>query len=214
MSLVPILYESPHLLVINKPGGIVVERDPHGYPSIEEWALDYLAATVKKPYAGIVHRLDRPVSGVLLIAKKKSVLRELNRQFEQRSVEKIYLAVVEQVPDETFGTLEHWISKDQKEKRAIVRPGPAAGAFLCSLSYELRKTLPHGRALLEVRPHTGKFHQIRVQLAAIGCPIVGDEKYGATSVFRPDAIALHAWKLGFTDPVSGEQLWVEAPADF
>ena len=214
MSLVPVLYESPHLLAIDKPGGLVVERDPHGYPSVEEWALEYLATTVKNPYVGIVHRLDRPVSGVLLIAKKKSVLRELNRQFEQRSVEKIYLAVVERVPDETFGTLEHWIGKDQKEKRAIVKPAPTAGAFACKLEYELRKTLPNGRALLEVRPHTGKFHQIRVQLAAVGCPIVGDEKYGATSSFKPDAIALHAWKLGFTDPVSGEWIWVEAPVDF
>ncbi|MBK7409231.1 MAG: RNA pseudouridine synthase [Saprospirales bacterium] len=149
---------------------------------------------------------------MLLIAKKKSALQELNRQFEARSVEKIYLAMVENPPAESSGMLAHWVGKDQKEKRAMVQPANSPGAFLCQLDYQVQKTLPNGHTLLEVRPHTGKFHQIRIQLATMGCPIVGDEKYGATSAFVPNGIALHAWKLSFTDPLSGERLWVEAPS--
>jgi len=211
MPTIPILHESPHFMAIHKPCGLVVERDPHGYPSVEEWAWQYLSARLKKPYVGIVHRLDRPVSGVLLVAKKKSTLRALNQQFAARSVEKVYHAIVEQAPAEASGTLEHWIGKNQKEKRGEIRKAHAPGAFACRLDYELQQSLDNGYSLLEVRPHTGKFHQIRVQLAAIGCPIVGDEKYGASSSYLPNGIALHASRLGFVDPQTGSALKVEAP---
>lgn len=202
-----ILYDTPSLFAIDKPCGVVVERDPHGYPSVEEWAQGLL------PWVGIVHRLDRAVSGVLLLAKKKSALRELNRQFEERTVEKIYLALVERAPEAPRAVLEHWLGKDQKNKRALVSRAGAKGAFECRLEYELRETFPDGSALLEVRPHTGKFHQIRAQLSAIGCPIVGDEKYGAGRVFAPNCIALHAWRLGFDDPATGARVVVTAPSD-
>jgi len=205
---IDIIYDSPSLFGIDKPGGLVVERDPHGYPSVEEWALGFL------PWAGIVHRLDRAVSGVLLLAKKKSSLRELNRQFAEREVEKTYLARVERAPDTPQGLLEHWLGKDQKNKRGLVLPAGAPGAFACQLEYATLETYSNGEALLEVRPHAGKFHQIRVQLSAIGCPIVGDEKYGSTRAFSPNCIALHAWRLRFRDPGTGEPISLAAAPPF
>lgn len=200
-----ILFETPQLAALNKPCGLVVERDPHGYPSVEEWAAG------RWPFAGIVHRLDRPVSGLLIIAKKRSALKNLNRQFEARTVEKVYLAIVEAPPPSPSGTLEHWIGKDQKNKRAVVMPADAPGAFPARLDYLLLGASGDGLSLLEVRPHSGKFHQIRVQLSAVGCPIAGDEKYGAARSYMPEGIALHAWKLRLEDPASGEPLSLEAP---
>lgn len=200
-----LLFETPQFAALNKPSGLVVERDPHGYPSVEEWAAG------RWPFAGIVHRLDRPVSGLLVIAKKRSALKNLNRQFEARTVEKVYLAIVEYPPPSPSGTLEHWIAKDQKNKRAVVMPADAPGAFPARLDYRVLGAGADGLSLLEVRPHSGKFHQIRVQLSAMGCPIAGDEKYGATRPYLPDGIALHAWKLQLEDPASGEPLGLEAP---
>ena len=202
---IPLLYESPEFLAISKPNGLVVERDPHGYPSVEEWAGKLW------PFVGIVHRLDRPVSGVLLLAKKKSALRNLNRQFEAKTVVKIYLAIAEHTPSSPEGILEHWLIKDQKGKKALVAEPSAQGAFLCKLNYRVLQTLPNGLSLLEIRPQTGKFHQIRAQLSAAGCPIVGDEKYGAVLPYLANGIALHAWQLHFADPATGESLQLKAP---
>ena len=205
-----VLFETAQLLVVHKPCGLVVERDPHGYASVEEWAFRYLSGKTRKPpFVGIVHRLDRPVSGVLLIAKKKSALKALNRQFEVRSVEKTYLAVVEKAPEKPQGELKHWIVKDPKNKRAHIVQEGAKDASPAQLTYKLLETRPDGTALLEVHPLTGKYHQIRVQLAAIGCPIIGDEKYGATRAYHPDCIALQAWKLKFRDPVTEEEIEVK-----
>lgn len=202
---IPILYESPQLLAVNKPNGLPVERDPHGYSSVEAWAAGIW------PFVGIVHRLDRPVSGVLLLARKKSALKDLNRQFEARTVKKIYLAIVEKAPPLPEGMLEHWMIKDQKGKRAQISAADAKGAYQCRLTYRLLQSLPDGRSLLEVRPQTGKFHQIRVQLSAMGCPIAGDEKYGSGTTYMPDGIALHAWQLKVADPVEGQALELKAP---
>ena len=201
----PILFETPHLSVINKPNGLLVERDRHGYPSVEEWAQE------RWPFVGIVHRLDRPVSGVLLLARKKSALKDLNRQFEARTVGKTYLAIVENPLPHLEGILEHWLVKDQKGKRSMVAEPGAKGAFFCSLGFRTLQALPSGLTLLEIKPHSGKFHQIRVQLAASGCPIAGDEKYGASLPYQPDGIALHAWQLLFNEPPEGKPLLVKAP---
>lgn len=200
-----ILFETTQFAALNKPCGLVVERDPHGYPSVEEWAAG------RWPFAGVVHRLDRPVSGLLIIAKKRSALKNLNRQFEARTVEKVYLAIVETPPPSPSGTLEHWIGKDQKNKRAVVMPADAPGAVPARLDYRVLGSTGNGLSLLEVRPHSGKFHQIRVQLPAMGCPIAGDEKYGASRPYMPDGIALHAWRLRLEDPASGEPVSLEAP---
>lgn len=202
----PILTETSHYLAIDKPAGLIVERNPWE-PSAESLVFEYLSEKRGSPFLGIVHRLDRVTSGVLLLAKKKSALKELNRQFAEKQVRKTYLAIVEQAPSQAEGKLEHWLFKNQAEKRAVVFERQQKNAVFCSLSYRSLK----GR-LLEISPDTGKFHQIRAQLAAIGCPITGDNAYGAQTGYRPNAIMLHAWKLEFNDPLSGERVLVEAPA--
>lgn len=209
-----ILLETRQFIVVNKPHGLNVERLPQGFPSVEEWVHQYqLQQGVKKPYTGVVHRLDRPVSGALIVAKKKSALKELNQQFRDRRVQKFYLAKVAEPPAVAQQQLIHWIEKDQLNKRAIAHDKPRKKAVKSILQYQLIQRNPHA-FLLSVKPITGKFHQIRVQLASIGCPIIGDEKYGSKISFQKDAIALHAHKLVFSDPQTGELLSVEAPCDF
>ncbi|NUQ25354.1 MAG: RNA pseudouridine synthase [Saprospiraceae bacterium] len=194
-----ILAETPQWIAINKPAGLVVERDKYGYPSAEEEVRAYLRKQNKRePFVGIVHRLDRPVSGVLLLAKKKSALKQLNEQFRLRQVQKVYWAVVENRPPGDQGLLEGWIQKDVMGKKAVYSKEAVKGALPCSLSYKLLAEA-EGRYLLEIIPHTGKFHQIRVQLAAIGCPIIGDQAYGSTVEYASNAIALHARVLSFSE---------------
>ncbi len=206
---IPILYESKWLLAINKPAGLVVEHAPH-FPSVEDWAQYYISNQEKKPFVGIIHRLDRSVSGTLLLAKRKAALKDLNEQFRERQVQKIYLALVENAPQKEHGTLTHWLRKDQAAKKAIVLDKPVKGAAECRLDYKIVGKNDAG-IILEIQLHTGKFHQIRAQLAAIGCPILGDSKYGAALPYQPEAIALHAWKLRLRDPLTSDQILLEAP---
>ncbi|MFK7908425.1 MAG: RluA family pseudouridine synthase [Chitinophagales bacterium] len=208
-----ILKETPQYLVINKPAGLIVEKNPYESPTIEEMALTYLQASKPNAYLGIVHRLDRVTSGVLLLAKKKSALKNFNEQFRLRKVRKTYLALVENAPQKTKASLTHWLQKDLKNKKAIISSSPAKNASECKLRYRLLKTTAMGY-LLEIQPHTGKFHQIRAQLSAIGCPIVGDQKYGGSGDFGLNAVALHASKLQFRDTISGELQIVEAIVDW
>lgn len=211
---VPILLETKHYLVVNKPHGLNVERLPQGFPSVEEWVDTHQKLQgVRQPYTGIVHRLDRPVSGVLIVAKKKAALKNLNEQFRERLVKKFYIAKVEGRPPREKDRLIHWIEKDQLHKRANAFSEPRKNAVRSTLQYDLQHRQEDFSFLL-IQPVTGKFHQIRVQLAAIGCPIVGDTKYGGTTGFKPDAIALHAVRLIFGDPQSGKQVKVEVPPDF
>lgn len=205
-----ILQENKHWLVISKPAGLIVERNPFESPTVEELVYDHLARTSKKPYVGVVHRLDRVTSGLMIFAKKKSILRKLNEQFAQQAVQKTYLAITEQHPEASEGILKHWLYKNQKEKRADVFPRAGKDRKEVSLQYKVLKEI-NGLTLLEVRPMTGKFHQIRAQLAAIGCPILGDEKYGGQQAYRPQCAALHARRLQFRDPASGASLSFEAP---
>jgi 23S rRNA pseudouridine1911/1915/1917 synthase len=209
-----ILLETAWYLVVNKPAGLNVERLPQGFPSVEEWVQQYqVQQGVKKPYTGIVHRLDRPVSGALIVAKKKQALKDLNEQFRERKVKKIYLALVEGKPGIEQQELVHWVEKDQKNKKAIAHSRQHREGFQSILRYEVvREYGP--TTLLKVEPITGKFHQIRVQLAAMGCPIVGDAKYGAHTPYQTDGIALHAYQIHFTDPLNQRAIMVEAPGEF
>ncbi len=202
---IPVLRETTHWLAIDKPAGLITERNPWE-ASAESIVFEHLHRGRRPPFLGIVHRLDRVTSGVLLMAKKPSALKALNRQFAERRVRKTYLAVVEQAPAEQEGELIHWLLKSQQEKRALVYEQEQPGSVRCSLRYRLLED-----NLLEVQPATGKFHQIRAQLAAIGCPIIGDQTYGASQAYLPNAIMLHAWKLEFTDPQSEESICLEAP---
>ncbi|MEM1216410.1 MAG: RluA family pseudouridine synthase [Bacteroidota bacterium] len=211
MSSLPILHETRHWLAINKPAGLNVEQ-LYDYPSVEARVAEYLRQQgVRNPYVGIVHRLDRPVSGVLLVAKRKSALRHLNAQFAERRVQKTYWAITETAPAERATTLEHLIRKDQRAKRAEIVPRPQKGAVRGRLRYEYVQRTTHGH-WLKVWPATGKFHQIRVQLAALGTPIIGDAKYGASLPDEADCIALHAAALVFVDPLNDQQLEITAPS--
>jgi 23S rRNA pseudouridine1911/1915/1917 synthase len=197
-----ILAETQHWIAVNKPAGLNVEQ-LWDYPSVEQAVKDYLSKPGRKsPYVGIVHRLDRPVSGVLLVAKKKSALKALNEQFAQKLVAKTYWAITEAIPEPAAALLRHYLVKDQLHKRARAFEQPVKKSIAASLDY--RTIATHGSfACLEVNPHSGKFHQIRIQLATIGCPILGDEKYGATIKDDPNCIALHARGLTFIDPATG-----------
>ena len=207
-----ILFETPHLLALDKPAGLSVERDPHGHASLEQWVHDELSKRYRNPYVGIVHRLDRRVSGVMLVAKKRSALRKLNAQFAERRTTKIYHALVGQAPPKPAGRLQHYLDRDPRRKRAVAHAKKVAKTNKeAVLHYEILEQLPDGY-LLEVRPVQGRFHQIRVQLAAAGCPIVGDELYGGRSWKHRDAIALHAAELRFRHPVTDKVLFARAPA--
>ena len=207
---ISIIKETPGWLAVNTPAGIQVERNPFG-PSVESLAYAHLAKKKRNPYVGIVHRLDRVTTGVVLVAKKKATLKELNEQFRLRKVRKTYLAMVDKAPPQAEATLTHWLEKDQQEKRAQVVDTASGQGSECTLSYRQLWVDDNGRALLEVKPITGRYHQIRAQLSAIGCPVAGDMHYGASTSYQPNHIMLHAWKLAFSDPGSKERLEVEAP---
>lgn len=195
-----IIEESAQWIAVNKPAGLNVEQ-LWDYPSVENHIKQYLQRpnSPKEPYVGIVHRLDRPVSGVLLVAKKKQALKLLNEQFASRKVQKTYWALCENAPAKAAAHLEHYIFKDQKAKKAIAYTQARKHAVQARLSYKVIRQI-NGFTLLEVKPITGKFHQIRVQLASIGCPIVGDVKYGAKAIAQANTIALHAYSLSFYEP--------------
>ena len=206
-----IIAETPHYIVLHKPHDLLVERSPY-FPSLEQWVASYLAQREprKVPFVGIVHRIDRAVSGVVLVAKKKSYLVAFNEQFRLRQVTKTYHALVEQPPPEPKGTLHHFLTENKKEKKAEISAKLVAHAKACSLSYQVLKTTSPS-IMLEIALHTGKFHQIRAQLAYIGCPIIGDEKYGARPTRSIAHIALQAHRLEVTEPNSGERLVFQTP---
>jgi len=209
-----ILHEDNHLLAVVKPAGLLVQGDRSGDPSLLDVCKAYLKTAYGKPgnvFLGLVHRLDRPVSGVVLLARTSKAASRLSAQFRERSVHKTYLAVVEGVPPETGGTLVHHLAdRADAGGRTRCAATPFDGSRQGRLSY---RTLAGDarRTLLRVEPETGRRHQIRAQLAAVGCPVAGDIKYGASSR-RPDrSIALHAWRLSCRHPVGGAALVLKAP---
>jgi len=202
--------ETSAWIAVNKPYGLSVEKTVGANDTIEDQVLAYLHKSSSMPFLGIVHRLDRVTSGILLLAKKKSALRKLNEQFAQRLVKKTYLAVVEGIPPLPDAQLSQWLYKDQKEKKALIFDEAGANRDLCQLHYKVLQQATD-KALLEVEIMTGKFHQIRAQLASIGTPIVGDDKYGATRFdYAEKGIALHAHTLGFSDPIDAEPVLLQA----
>ena len=205
-----ILFENKHWLAINKMPKLAVERSPFGEPTVESLVYDYLSQSYRNPYIGIVHRLDRVTTGVLLFAKKKSILKKINEQFRNKEIDKTYLAITEKNPSPTKGTLINWLWKDRKNKKGIVSLHQIKGSIKSTLHYELKGKNAFG-SILEIEPITGRFHQIRVQLGHIGCPILGDKKYGATKHQSPHSIALHAWKLALVNPTTEKRILLKAP---
>ncbi len=205
-----IVFEDTHLLVLHKPAGLSAESGDLPYPSAEKEALAYLMGQGRKnPYLRCAHRLDRPASGLLVMAKSKSALSALMQQFEQRSVEKTYLAMSEQAPSNQAGTLEHWLRKDTSGRKSLVSDQPEAGGQLARLHYRILQAHPD-RSLWSLQLETGRFHQIRAQMSHVGCPIIGDVGYGGV-FWQEHRIQLHAHHLVFLHPKTGEKMILDCP---
>lgn len=204
--------EDNHLLVVNKPAGWLVQGDSTGDRTLADWAKDYIARRYNKPgavFLGVVHRIDRPVSGVVVFARTSKALTRMNEIFRQRSVQKIYVALVEgKAPAD--GRLIHWLIKNESANRASVYREETDGASRCELSFR-KISSAGGLSLLEVTPVTGRPHQIRAQLSSAGCPIFGDLKYGASEPNADRSICLHARRLEFIHPVSRQPVVLSAP---
>lgn len=200
-----ILYKNNQIIACNKPPGLAVQPDKTGDPDF----LTQVETYCKHPLH-VVNRLDRPVSGVMLFAKSKSAMTTLTEQFRQRSVEKTYLAVVQQAPPHPAGDLHHFLRKNEGKNIVVAHDSPQPGTEPATLHYRLLASTDRYH-LLRIEMQTGRHHQIRAQLAAIGCPIKGDVKYGARRSNTDRSIHLHAWRLTFDHPVSGERVLLEAP---
>ena len=209
MALLEIVHENNDFIVVNKTAGLITEKSPFESLTVENQVHDYLANKKSKPYVGIIHRLDRVTSGVLVFAKKKSVLVAFNEFFSSRKVQKTYLAVVSNKPPKNKQNLQHFLVKNLLEKRADIVPTKIKNAQDATLSYQILGQNKYGY-LLEVKPRTGRFHQIRAQLSHIGCPIIGDEKYGSDQKYVDLSVCLHAWKLTYPDLNTKENKTVEA----
>lgn len=213
MSLPPldVLYEDNHCLAIAKPAGCLSTHFQGDEETLDRAVKAYLKDKYDKPgnvFLGVVHRLDRPVSGVLLFARTSKAAARLSEQFREGSIEKVYWAVVEGDVQRQAGSLEDWLLKDKERGRVDIVEPRTRGAKQALLHYQKRGS-HQGLTWLEVRPQTGRTHQLRVQLAHHGHPIYGDAKYGAVHTFAP-GIGLHAHALTFLHPVRYEPITLTA----
>ena len=208
-----ILYEDNHLIIVNKRAGDIVQGDRTGDRPLSEQLKDFIRQRDHKPgnvFIGVPHRLDRPVSGVALFAKTGKALERLNDLFRTGDVRKIYWAIVKNRPAKDAGVLTHYLTRNEKQNKSYAAHTPSPNAKEARLQYRLLAGSDHYH-LLEVQLFTGRHHQIRCQLAAIGCPIKGDLKYGAAR-YNPDgSISLHARSIELTHPVRKEPLTIVAP---
>ncbi|TKC05523.1 RluA family pseudouridine synthase [Pedobacter polaris] len=208
-----ILYEDNHLIAINKRSGDIVQIDETGDEPLDEKVKKYIAAKYNKPngaFLGVVHRLDRPVSGVILFAKTSKALERMNAVFKNREVRKTYFAVVRNRPARIEGNLVHYLIKNPQKNVVAAYNKEVTGSQRSELDYKLIGEVG-GFYLLQVNPITGRSHQIRVQLSTMDCPIVGDNKYGYPRGSRKGSICLHARQLEFIHPVQKEQVKIFAP---
>lgn len=205
-----IVHENNDYIVVNKMAGLISEKSPYEDCTVENQILNHLLKNKGKPYIGIIHRLDRVTSGVLIFAKKKSILVTFNNLFSSRKVQKTYLAIVKNKPQKKKENLINFLVKNNSKKRADIVQSKSKDSLECILSYQVIDKNNFGY-LLEIKPKTGRFHQIRAQLANIGVSIIGDEKYGSDQEYLPLSICLHAWKLTYQVSDSKELKTFEAP---
>lgn len=208
-----ILHEDNHIIVINKRVGDIVQGDKTGDKPLSEIVKEYIKYKYDKPgdvFLGVVHRLDRPTTGIVVFAKTSKALERLNKMFSERETQKTYWAVVKNKPPKNKDNLIHFLKRNEKNNTSKAHLKEVPESKKASLDYKIIKELNNYFAL-EINLHTGRHHQIRAQLAAIGCPIKGDLKYGFDRSNPDGGIHLHARKLIFFHPVSKEELTITAP---
>ena len=208
-----ILYEDNHIIIVNKAVGEIVQGDKTGDKPLSDIVADYLKERYHKPgaaFVGVPHRLDRPTSGVVVLAKTSKALERLNDMFRRGDVEKTYWAIVGNRPAAEAATLTHWLVRNEQQNKSYAYDRERPGAKQAILDYRLLVSLTNYH-LLEVELKTGRHHQIRCQLAKIGCPIKGDLKYGAPRSNPDGSISLHARRVRFVHPVSHIDIDVTAP---
>ena len=208
-----VLHEDNHIIVINKRVGDLVQGDKTGDKPLSEIVKEYIKEKYNKPgevFLGVVHRLDRPTTGIVVFAKTSKALTRLNELFSKRETQKTYWAVVKNKPPKSEDTLVHYLKRNEKSNSSKAHLKEVPESKRASLDYKIIKELNNYFAL-EINLHTGRHHQIRSQLSAIGCPIKGDLKYGFDRSNPDGGIHLHAQKLAFIHPVSKEELVLLAP---
>lgn len=204
-----ILYETGRWLAVYKPAGMVVEQTPYE-PSLESLIGQYLKAQEKKPFIGVIHRLDRMTTGIILFAKQRQSLKQFNAIFAERLVQKEYLALVQHFPESGEGRLVHWLKKDPSSFKAIVSADNKPGFLQAALNFQaLGKIGQH--YLMRIKLDTGRYHQIRAQFSYIGIPLLGDIIYGSEMSLPGNRIALHAFRLSFRDPTTQEPIVLDCP---
>lgn len=211
--IIAILYEDNHTIVINKRPSEIVQGDKTGDEPLSEKIKEYLKVKYNKPgnvFCGVVHRLDRPTSGVLVFARTSKALTRLNEQFREKETRKVYWAVVESMPEKKEGGLVHYLKRNEKQNKSYASDKEVSGSKKAALTYKYLKSSDKYH-LLEIELETGRHHQIRCQLAAIGCIIKGDLKYGAKRSNKDGSIHLHARILEFTHPTTKERIKITAP---
>ena len=212
-----VVYEDNHIIIVNKRSGEIVQGDKTGDKPLSDIVKEYIKEKYNKPgnvFLGVVHRLDRPVSGLVVFAKTSKALSRLNDMFRMGDVHKTYWAITKRRDIAPEGTLTDWLTRNERQNKSYAHDHEVAGAKKAVLKYKVR-SVSDNYMLLEVTLLTGRHHQIRCQLAHMGCPIKGDLKYGAPRSNPDGSISLHSRRVEFVHPVSKEQICVEAevPAD-
>ena len=208
-----VVYEDNHIIIVYKESGEIVQGDKTGDEPLAEKVKAYLKEKYAKPglvFLGIVHRLDRPVSGLVMFARTSKALTRLNDMFRHGEIHKTYWAVVQDKPEESEGTLEHWLTRNEKQNKTYAYYHKVPGSKKAILNYRMIGQTER-YYLLEINLLTGRHHQIRCQLAEMGCPIKGDLKYGARRSNPDGSISLLAHRLEFIHPVKKEPIVVESP---
>jgi 23S rRNA pseudouridine1911/1915/1917 synthase len=208
-----VIYEDNHIIIVNKKSGEIVQGDKTGDRPLSDIVKDYIKEKYAKPgavFLGVVHRLDRPVSGLVVFARTSKALSRLNKMFAEGEVHKTYWAITKNAPRDNEGTLTHWLVRNEKQNKSYAYEQEKPNAKKAILKYHV---LSHSDnySLIEVQLLTGRHHQIRCQLAAIGCPIKGDLKYGAPRSNPDGSISLLSRRVEFVHPVSKETIIAEAP---
>ena len=208
-----VLFEDNHLLIVNKKSGDIVQGDKTGDKPLSDVVKEYIKEKYNKPgevFLGVVHRLDRPTSGIIIFARTSKALERLNKMLRERTISKTYWAVVKNTPLKEKDSLIHFLKKNPKNNKSTVFKKETDASKKAILHYSVIKKLDN-YSLLEIDLETGRHHQIRAQLAYIGSPIKGDLKYGASRSNKDGSIHLHARKISFTHPVSKENISFLAP---